>query len=534
LQMLLGAIDTPGSWRYKSPYPRPIPPGPQPSGKGAKPNTMLPGMALGNPRGPEDLLMEDDGSAIRIDKAYTWDAPMAMHGLMHTVIANAHAGDPYKIDTLLMYMANMAWNSSMNPGEAARMMADKDPATGEYRIPHIIYGDAFSSEMVAYADLVLPDTTYLERWDCVSLLDRPIGSPEGPADSIRQPVLPPDRDVRPFQDVLVELGTRLKLPGFVKDDGSATYTSYTDYIVRHERRPGVGPLAGFRGADGTEAGVGAANPDQLQRYIENGCFWSYHHAPEALYYKHANIAYLEDAKRLGLIDNTAQIVLQLYSEPVQKFRLAAEGHGPNQPPEAQREQVRKYFDPLPIWYPPFEQALPEQSAYPLHAVTQRPMAMYHAWHSQNAWLRQIYSHNRLYMHRRTAAALGIKDDDWIWVISRNGRVKGQVRLMEGVNPDTVWTWNAIGKRRGAWGLTDDAPEAERGFLLNHVISEFLAGGRQFNSDPVTGQAAWYDLRVRVEKADGPAETEPRPVALHHPPGMPKAPRDLHYNTSVAP
>ena len=27
LQMLLGAVDTPGSWRYKSPFPRPIPPG---------------------------------------------------------------------------------------------------------------------------------------------------------------------------------------------------------------------------------------------------------------------------------------------------------------------------------------------------------------------------------------------------------------------------------------------------------------------------------------------------------------------------
>jgi sulfite dehydrogenase (quinone) subunit SoeA len=66
-----------------------------------------------------------------------------------------------------------------------------------------------------------------------------------------------------------------------------------------------------------------------------------------------------------------------------------------------------------------------------------------------------------------------------------------------------------------------------------VISEFLAGGRQLNSDPVTGQAAWYDLRVRVEKADGPAETVPRPVALHHPPGMPVSPRDLHYNASVA-
>ena len=533
LQMLLGAVDTPGSWRYKSPFPRPIPPGPQPAGKGAKPNSMLPGMALGNPRGPEDLLLEDDGSAVRIDKAYTWDAPMSAHGLMHTMIANAHAGDPYKIDTLFMYMANMAWNSSMNPGEATRMLADRDPATGVYRIPHVIYSDAFFSETIAYADLILPDTTYLERWDCISLLDRPIGSPEGPADSIRQPVVQPDRDVRPFQDVLIELGVRLKLPGFVKDDGSAIYGSYADYIARHERRPGVGPLAGFRGADGTAEGVGTANPDQLQRYVENGCFWSYHHAPEALYYKHANAAYLEDAKRLGLIDNTAQIVLQLYSEPLQKFRLAAEGHGPNQPPDAQRERVRKYFDPLPIWYPPFEQALPEQGAYPLHAVTQRPMAMYHAWHSQNAWLRQIYSHNRLYMHRRTATALGIADDDWVWVISRHGRVKGQVRLMEGVNPDTVWTWNAIGKRRGAWGLSDDAPEAERGFLLNQVISEFLAGGRELNADPVTGQAAWYDLRVRVEKAHGPAETEPRPPALHHPPGLPRAPRDLRYNVSGA-
>ena len=241
LQMLLGAVDTPGSWRYKSPFPRPIPPGPKPVGKGSHPMTMLSGMALGNPLGPEDLLLNDDGSPVRIDKAYTWDSPISAHGLMHTVIANAHAGDPYKIDTLFMYMANMAWNSSMNPGDASRMMTDKDPHTGEYRIPHIIYADAYYSEMVAHADLVFPDTTYLERWDCISLLDRPIGSPEGPADSIRQPVLPPDRDVRPFQDVLVELGARLKLPGFVDNDGNATYKSYADYIVNHQRRPASAP-----------------------------------------------------------------------------------------------------------------------------------------------------------------------------------------------------------------------------------------------------------------------------------------------------
>jgi len=535
LQMLLGAVDTPGAWRYKSPYPRPIPPGPQPSGKGSKPLAMMSGMALGNPRGPEDLLLEDDGTPIRIDKAFSWDAPIGAHGLLHTLLANAHAGDPYKIDTLFMYMANMAWNSAMNPGDASRMMTDKDPATGEYRIPHIIYSDAYYSEMVAHADLVLPDTTYLERWDCISLLDRPIGSPEGPADAIRQPVLAPDRDVRPFQDVLIELGARLKLPGFVTEGGNPIYRDYADYIVNHQRRPGIGPLAGWRGADGSSPGTGEPNPRQLDRYIENGCFWSHHHKPEALYYKYANLTYLEEAKQLGLIDGTAQIVLQLYSEPVQKFRLAAEGHGPVQPPETHRARIRQYFDPLPIWYPPLQQGLIEQAAYPLHAITQRPPAMYHSWHSQNAWLRQIYSSNRLFVHRRTAAALGIADGDWVWAISHTGRVKCQVKLMEGVNPDTVWTWNAIGKRSGAWNLANDAPESRTGFLLNHVISEFLpndGGPRRANADPVTGQAAWYDLRVRIEKAGAPAETVPHPATLHRP-KLPSAPRILRYAVSIA-
>src|SRR5580692_8722806 len=346
LQILLGTIDVPGGWRYKSPHPKPAPPAAGPVGKGSKPNTMLPGMALGFPQGPQDLLLDDDGTPIRIDKAFTWDAPLAAHGMMHMVIANAWAGDPYKIDTLFMYMSNMAWNSSMNPADSMRMLADKDPKTGEYRIPHVIYADAFFSETVPYADLILPDTTYLERWDCISMLDRPIGGAHGPADAIRQPVLKPDRDVRPFQDVLLDLGVRLKLPGFVKDDGSPTYRDYPDYIANHERSPGVGPLGGWRGADGTAIGKGAANPEQLARYVENQCFWRHHLPAEQLYFKHANAAYLRDAHAMGLVPNTNQIVLQLYVEPLQRFRLAAEGHGPVQPPDTPRARVRRYFDPL--------------------------------------------------------------------------------------------------------------------------------------------------------------------------------------------
>ena len=86
--------------------------------------------------------------------------------------------------------------------------------------------------------------------------------------------------MRPFQDVLIEIGARLGLPGFTTPEGQPRYPGgYRDYIVNHERRPGVGPLAGWRGIDGDQPGRGAPNPDQLERYIANGCFWK-HQLPD--------------------------------------------------------------------------------------------------------------------------------------------------------------------------------------------------------------------------------------------------------------
>nr|MBA3446009.1 molybdopterin-dependent oxidoreductase [Pseudaminobacter sp.] len=293
LQVLIGAVDCPGGFRFEPPYPKPIEAHPTPHGRAEHFGSSKPlsGPHLGFPRGPEDLLIDADGKPTRIDKAFSWDAPISAHGLMHMVISNAHAGDPYPIDVLFLYMANMAWNSSMNTAGVIRMLEDKDPVTGEYKIPKIIYSDAYASEMVAYADLILPDTTYLERHDCISMLDRPISEPDAVQDAIRWPVVEPDRDVRGFQSVLIDLGSRLKLPGFVDHRGRALYQDYADYIVRHERRPGIGPLAGFRGPSGDKIGRGAVNPDQLKRYIANGSFFSAHIPLEAQFFKHANKAY---------------------------------------------------------------------------------------------------------------------------------------------------------------------------------------------------------------------------------------------------
>ncbi|MDQ2780374.1 MAG: molybdopterin oxidoreductase family protein, partial [Pseudomonadota bacterium] len=507
LMSVLGTIDAPGGFRHKAPYPRHIVPNYRAFNDPAmvQPNTPLNAAPLGFPANPEELAIHADGTPLRIDHAFSWEHPLSAHGLMHNVITNAVRGDPYRIDTLMIFMANMAWNSSMNT-MAVREMLNRKDEQGEHLIPFLVVCDAFQSETVAFADLVLPDTTYLERHDVMSMLDRPISEFEGPADSVRVPVVPPLGQCKPFQEVLIELASRMKFPAFTKEDGSRKFTGYPDFVVNFQPAPGIGFLLGWRGADGTEHLKGAPNPKQWEMYAKNDCVFSYH-LPETMHYmRNWNRTYLDFAKDKGWRQRNDPVQLAIYSDTLQSFRLAAQGKTQGrQPPEALRQRIDTYFDPLPFWYAPLEEAATDLAAFPLNAITQRPMAMYHSWDSQNAWLRQIHSHNYLHVNPGTARNAGIEDGGWCWVESQWGRVRCMLRYSEAVEPGTVWTWNAIGKADGAWQLAPGADEARKGFLLNHLISEELpmagsASGTISNSDPVTGQAGWYDVRVRIRPA----------------------------------
>ena len=360
--------------------------------------------------------------------------------------------------------------------------------------------------MVNFADLVLPDTTYLERHDVMSMLDRPISEFDGPVDSVRIPVLPPTGNCKPFQEVIVELASRLKFPAFTTADGQRKFSGYTDFIVNFQTAPdsGIGFLAGWRGKNGEKSLRGEPNPNQWDEYAKNNCVFHYQMPIEHQYMRNWNRPYLDFAKANALRQKNDPIMLSIYSDILQKFRLAAKGSRPGRTPPAHlKERILRYFDPLPFWYAPLEEEVTNLSEFPLNAITQRPMAMYHSWDSQNAWLRQIHSHNYLFINTKTAQEHQIEDGAWMWVESQWGKVKCMARHSEAVDPGTVWTWNAIGKAESAWSLDPNANESKKGFLLNHLISEELPFGefRVSNSDPITGQAGWYDVRVKILSAD---------------------------------
>jgi len=110
----------------------------------------------------------------------------------------------------------------MNTVEVRKMLNDS-AEDGEYKIPFLVVCDGLPVEMTAYADLVLPDTSYLERHDCMSMLDRPISELTGR--SIRCAIRCCRRTGANAgrSEVLVELASRLKFPGLSSHRGARKY-----------------------------------------------------------------------------------------------------------------------------------------------------------------------------------------------------------------------------------------------------------------------------------------------------------------------
>ncbi len=75
----------------------------------------------------------------------------------------------------------------------------------ESKIPFHISIDPFLNESNLYADLLLPEATYLERWDLLS----PPPMEGSPFIALRQPVIKPSGKSLPFSDILIELARRV-------------------------------------------------------------------------------------------------------------------------------------------------------------------------------------------------------------------------------------------------------------------------------------------------------------------------------------
>ena len=150
----------------------------------------------------------------------------------------------------------------------------------------------------------------------------------------------------------------------VDEDGSPKYADYEDYIINHERQPGIGALAGFRG-NGEKSGRGEPNPGQIEAYKANGAFW-HKDIPGSRYYKMANIWHTKNLP-LKWVSMT-QLSHTLFRFIVRRCRnsLSCGRAWKHQPPEHLRPRIKTCFTPLPTWYAPFEGEAVSDEEYPTY------------------------------------------------------------------------------------------------------------------------------------------------------------------------
>ncbi len=151
------------------------------------------------------------------------------------------------------------------------------------------------------------------------------------------------------------------------------------------------------------------------------------------------------------------------------------------------------YHPLPEWYPcPAHED--DSGEYDLFLANTKAALLSHSINGENPWINDICLRNRfdyrVLLHTRAAAKRGIRDGDQVWVQSRTGRVKGRVRVTEGVHPDVLGTVGILGH----WAR-------EKPISRGHgVHSNSLIASDWNMVDPLSGQIDTC-ARVKVYRAE---------------------------------
>lgn len=125
---------------------------------------------------------------------------------------NILADNPYPVSLLFLYKGNPLFNT-LNHHDISEVLK---------KIPLVVSFDSFHTETSEYADLILPDHTFLEKWDEYSKIPSVGFSHVG----VQQPVIQPLFDTRNTAEVITELGNLIGEPVSL----ALPFTSYENEI----------------------------------------------------------------------------------------------------------------------------------------------------------------------------------------------------------------------------------------------------------------------------------------------------------------
>jgi phenylacetyl-CoA:acceptor oxidoreductase len=147
--------------------------------------------------------------------------------------------------------------------------------------------------------------------------------------------------------------------------------------------------------------------------------------------------------------------------------------------------------PLPTYFPPILEELPKE--YNFYVTRCQTMQFYRGSNVEIPWLIESAEHvtgqGRIIMNANTAESREIKDGDEIWVESPVGKIKGRVKLIQGIRPDTL-------QIPGEFGHWATPVVKEKGWVgLSALIPIKYSW-----TDPLTGAMQTQVMKAKIYKA----------------------------------
>ncbi|CAB1368452.1 molybdopterin-dependent oxidoreductase [Denitratisoma oestradiolicum] len=311
-------------------------------------------------------------------------------------------------------------------------------------IPYMVDITLYVDETALFADLVLPDVTYLERWAWEGMW-----SVEDEGIQIQQPVVQPLYGIPHSADIYIELANRLgTMTGPLGFSSFLNMMQMTGGATEAVSQATVNDIThSYRSAkEYVETYVRAVAPQD-----------------EALVWKQGHNLKSKPAFKRYVPDCFGGHRIPLYSNWLKQvgddLRRNMEAHDVfAKVPGLDPERVFFEYAPLPFWHPSvIENELPEFDLYAINWRTAIGGVGAGTVPATNAWLLEAAERDpyfaRILINSSTARKKNLDDGQRVCVESPHGRIEGLLKYTETIHPEVLGTI-------GCWGHITDAAVAK--------------------------------------------------------------------------
>lgn len=358
---------------------------------------------------------------------------------------------PYSIKALIINNYNPVYST---PGMRKFI---EETLKDTKKVPLFVSIDIKMSETNVYADYILPDVTYLERWGFPHLSPSVITKSNPGMKPVIDKVYP---NTKSLEEILILLAKEMNLSGFGNNGFSDFIALNTpeDFYLKLVANIAYGDKIG-------EVLPGITENDKIEYVLSRGGRFENEeesYVGEYMRHKYTNVC-------------------RIYSE-----ELATTNHS----------ITGERFKGLPTYQPikDMKGKSITDKQYPYHLITYKLVFHSNSITKDNSYLLEILHENSILINSKEATRLGIKNGDKVSIISATNKegIIGKVKIIDGIRPDVIGISHHFGHL---------SSEEIIGTTPNPVmrLDTSLGIGTVSLEDPIGGSASYFDTKVKVIK-----------------------------------